>query len=50
MIEEIFQRRRDAVIILATDDEEPVGAALQLGLPFERFWSLALGMLFVHPV
>src|SRR6185369_870722 len=50
MVEQILESRRNAVIIFATDHQEPVDAAVQRREAFEMVGRLTCGVFLVHPV
>ena len=50
MVEQVRERRRDAVIVLARDDDEGVGRADRGRQAFEDLGGLARLVLLVHPV
>jgi hypothetical protein len=50
MIEQVLQRRWDAVVVLAADDHEAVGRANDIRQLRQRIGSRACRVLLVHPV
>jgi hypothetical protein len=50
MVEEVRERRGNAVVILGRDDDDAIGSADRPGQPFEDLGGLAFGVLLVHPV
>src|SRR5713226_6912326 len=50
MVEHVLERRRDAVIVLAADDDEGVGGAVEARQPLEHVGRLALLVFLVHAV
>src|SRR5713226_4619388 len=50
MVEHVLERRRDAVIVLAADDDEGVGGAVEARQPLEHVGRRALLVFLVHAV
>src|SRR5688572_15638588 len=50
MIEQVRERGRNAVVVLARYDDERVGGAVERGEPLERFRRAAFRILLVHSV
>ena len=50
MVEQVLERRRDAVIIFAADDQETVGTTIECREPFQGLGRLARRILLVHPI